>query len=129
VKPGTSKALVCQVDFVASLAALAGAPAPGPTARDSRNHLPALLGDDPIGRASLIEHAGGLAVRRGKWKLIPGSNGPKMNGPTNTELGNDPAPQLYDLDADPSETRNVAESHPDVLDQLRQILDDARAGR
>jgi arylsulfatase A-like enzyme len=129
VKPGTSKALVCQVDFVASLAALAGAPAPGPTARDSRNHLPALLGDDPIGRASLIEHGGGLAVRRGKWKFIPGSNGPKKNVPTNTELGNDPAPQLYDLDADPGETRNLAEAHADVLDQLRKDLDDARAGR
>src|SRR6185312_14425227 len=58
VRPGTSNALVSQVDLVASLAALAGAPGPFPTARDSRDHLAALLGDDPVGRESLIEHAG-----------------------------------------------------------------------
>jgi arylsulfatase A-like enzyme len=129
VKPGTSKALVSQVDFIASFAALAGAPAPGPTAIDSRNHLPALLGDDPIGRASLIEHGGGLAVRHGHWKFIPASNGPRKNVPTNSELGNDSAPQLYDLEADPGETRNVAEDHPEIVDQLRKELAEAQAAR
>ena len=122
VKPGTSKALFSQVDLVASLAALAGSSDRVATVPDSRNHLPALLGEDPVGRETLIEHAGGLAVRRGKWKFIPASNGPKMNGPTNTELGNDPAPQLYDLDADPGETRNVAGEHPEILDRLRKDL-------
>ena len=96
------------------------------TLADSRNHLPALLGDDPVGRTTLIEHAGGLAVRRGKWKFIPASNGPKKSGPTNVELGNDPLPQLYDLDADPGETRNLAENQPEILDQLRKDLDQAR---
>ena len=129
VKPGTSKALFSQVDFVATFAALVGAADRVATVADSRNHLPALLGDDPVGRATLIEHAGGLAVRRGKWKFIPASNGPKKSGPTNVELGNDPRPQLYDLDADPGETRNVADNHPEILDQLRQDLEEARRPR
>ncbi len=60
----------------------------------------------------MVEQGNGLAVRRGKWKFIPASNGPRKNRNTNTELGNDPVPQLYDLDADPGETRNVAESIP-----------------
>ena len=78
-----------------AFAALAGASDRVATVPDSRNHLPALLGEDPVGRETLIEHAGGLAVRRGKWKFIPASNGPRKNVPTNSELGNDPrAPAL-----------------------------------
>jgi len=119
---GTSKALISQVDLVASVAALVGSPDRIAKAADSRNHLPAFLGQDPVGRETLIEHAGGLAVRRGKWKYIPASNGPKKNGPTNTELGNDRAPQLYDLDADPGETRNVAGSQAEILDRLDKDL-------
>jgi arylsulfatase A-like enzyme len=122
VRPGTSTALVSQVDLLASLAALVGVQMRVATARDSRDHLTALLGDDPVGRESLIEHAGGLAVRHGKWKYIPASNGPRKNVPTDTELGNDPSPQLYDLDADPGEADNVAAAHPEIVAQLRQVL-------
>ena len=122
VKPGTSKALFSQVDFLATLATLAEVPDRAAKTPDSRNHLPALLGEDSVGRETLIEQAGGLAVRRGKWKFIPASNGPVKSGPTNTELGNDPMPQLYDLDADPAETRNVAGEHPEILDRLRKDL-------
>jgi arylsulfatase A-like enzyme len=129
VKPGTSKALFSQIDFVATLAALVGATNTVATVADSRNHLPALLGDDAVGRATLIEHAGGLAVRRGKWKYIPASNGPKKSGPTNVELGNDPRPQLYDLDADPGETRNLADHDPEMVERLRQDLEEARRQR
>ncbi len=125
VKPGTSKALVSQIDFVASFAALVHSPDPVSEASDldSRNHLPALLGDDPVGRETLIEHAGGLAVRQGKWKFIPASNGPPKNVATNSELGNAPGPQLYDLDADPGETQNVAARHPEITDRLRKVID------
>jgi arylsulfatase A-like enzyme len=96
---------------------------PVATARDSRDQLAALLGDERIGRESLIEHAGDLALRQGKWKFIPASDGPRKNVATDTELGNDPAAQLYDLDADPGEARNVAGEHPDVVERLRRELD------
>ncbi len=119
---GTSDALVCQVDFLASFSALVGAPQPLST--DSRNQLASLLGDDLVGRETLIEHAGGLAVRRGKWKFIPPSNGAKKNVPTNSELGNDSAPQLYDLDSDPGETRNLGSERPEVADRLSKELID-----
>jgi len=123
VKPGTSKALVSQVDLVASFAALVGAHDRIDSAPDSRDQLAAPLGEDLVGRESLIEHAGGLAVRRGKWKFIPASNGPRRNVPTNSELGNNPAPQLYDLDADPGEVDNVAGAHPAIVERLRKELD------
>jgi arylsulfatase A-like enzyme len=123
VRPGTSRALISQVDLVASFAALVGVQEPVPTASDSRDHLAALLGDDPVGRETLIEHAGGLAVRRGKWKFIPASYGPRKNVPTDTELGNDPSPQLYDLGTDPGEARNLAADHPEIVAELRRVLD------
>ena len=119
VQPGTSKALFSQVDLLASLAALVEAPAAAP---DSRDHLAALRGDDPVGREGLGEQGNGLAVRRGKWKFIPAAGGPAVQRNTNTETGNDPKPQLYDLDADPGEARNVADDHPDVVDRLRRDL-------
>ncbi len=123
VAPGETKALVTQIDFVASLAVLVGREGPIATAPDSRNQLAALLGADGVGRESLVEQGvGGLAIRRGRWKFIPASNGPRMNKPTNTELGNDPAPRLYDVEADPGETRDVAAERPDVVARLREEL-------
>lgn len=122
VKPGTSRALFSQVDLLATFAALVGAADRVATAPDSRDHLSALLGEDPVGRESLIEQAGGLAVRRGKWKFIPASNVPAKNASTGTELGNAARPQLYDIDADPGETRNVALEHPEIVDRLRGEL-------
>jgi arylsulfatase A-like enzyme len=122
VKPGTSKALVSQVDFVATFAALVGSRKRIASARDSRDHLPALLGDDAIGRETLIEHANGLAARRGKWKFIPPSNGPKIVVSTQSETGNDTAPQLYDLDADPGEVHNLATIYPDLVERFRGDL-------
>jgi hypothetical protein len=65
IKPGTSKALVSQVDLIASFASLVRSTVRLTTPRDSRDQLATLLGADPVGRESLIEHAGGLAVRRG----------------------------------------------------------------
>ncbi|QEH31540.1 Arylsulfatase [Aquisphaera giovannonii] len=127
VRPGTSRALVSQIDLVASFARLVGRAGPITTAVDSRDHLGALLGEDAKGRETLVEQAGGLAARRGRWKFIPPSKGPKVQANTATETGNDPGPQLYDLEADPGETRNVAADHPDVVDRLRRDLAEARA--
>lgn len=129
VKPGESAALVCQIDFLASFAALLRRKEPVATAKDSQDHLAALLGEDPKGRETLIEQGNGLAVRRGKWKFIPLMQGRKVQPNTNTETGNDAVPQLYDLEADPGETRNVAGEHPEILDRLRGDLAEARTTR
>ncbi len=108
VKPGESAALVCQIDLLASFAALTGQVLPTNTAPDSFNLLPALLGDSPQGRDHLIEHAGQTSLRMGAWKYIPPGPGAKINANTNTEMGRDPADQLYNLATDPGETKNLA---------------------
>jgi arylsulfatase A-like enzyme len=127
VKPGVSDALVSQVDLLRSLAELTGAK-PGPGAGpDSENVLPALLGESRKGREVLVEQANGLALRDGTWKCIAPGKGPKMNVNTNTEMGTDPEPQLYDLSADIGETKNIAAQQPARVEQMAQALAKIRA--
>ena len=42
-------------------------------------------------------------------------------------MGNDPMPQLYDLANDPSEQHNIAQQHPDVVQELSSLLKDIKA--
>lgn len=125
VKPGVSDALISHVDLLASFAALTGQTLAAADAPDSRNLMPALLGQSETGRRDLIEQGGGLALRQGRWKYIEPSNRPRVDAETNTELGNDTAAQLYDLAADPGEAINVAAKNPrkvkEMDDLLRQI--------
>jgi arylsulfatase A-like enzyme len=120
VKPGkTSDALISQVDFPRTFANLAGLEA---TFQDSRDVTDALLGNSEKGRDHVIEHAGQLAIRMGDWKYIPAGKGAKKAAATNTELGNDPECQLYDLSKDPGETNNVAKENPEKVKELAARL-------
>jgi arylsulfatase A-like enzyme len=124
VKPGVSDALMTQVDFLATFAALAGAKTPAGAGPDSANMLPALLGDSPTGRQFLVEHAGNLtALRMGKWKYIPAHDRPiggmywnRAQRPANSPV------ELYDLDADPGETANIAARFPEVVKRMDTLL-------
>lgn len=127
VKPGVSDAMVSQVDFTATFAALTGQQSATPDAPDSFNILPALLGDSLTGRDHVVEHADGLALRAGSWKYIEPAKGPKANANTNTKTGNDSQPQLYDLNTDLGETNNVATQHPDKVKELQAQLDALRS--
>ncbi|WP_395735366.1 arylsulfatase [Prosthecobacter sp.] len=126
VKPGVSSALVCQVDFPASFAALTGQNAPG-TASDSQNVLSALLGEDPVGRSELLEQGGPVALRQGSWKYIPANAGMARNKNTNSETGNAPDAQLYDLSKDLGETQNLAKSDPSQAQNMAAALEKARS--
>ncbi|GAB3935529.1 sulfatase family protein [Larkinella terrae] len=124
VKPGTSDALLSQVDLLASLAVLTGQKLAKIDATDSFNTLDALLGKDKKGRDYVIEQAlnNTLSVVKGNWKYIEPSNGPAVQKNTNTELGNNAQPQLYNLESDLGETRNVAEQNPQVIAELADLL-------
>ena len=122
-----SDALICQVDFPATFAALTGQTFDAKTSPDSQNILPALLGESATGRTQLVEHSGGLALRQGAWKFIPARPGAKRIAETDTEPGNDPAAQLYDLATDLGETRNIAAAHADKAAELAALLTVERA--
>ena len=123
VKAGTSTALMSQVDFPATFAALAGTKFESDRAQDTQNMLSALLGDSPQGRTHIIEHAGGgIALRSGDWKFIPKRPGLKRTQFTNTETGNDPEVQLYNLASDPGELKNLATQQPEKVKDLAAML-------
>jgi arylsulfatase A-like enzyme len=129
IAPGVSEALVSQVDFPASFAALTGQRFDATTAPDSENLLPALLGESPRGRETLVEHAGSLALRHGEWKWIEKGKGARRIASTNTELGNDPDGQLYHLADDLGETKNLASQYPEKVRELAGKLEAIRALR
>jgi arylsulfatase A-like enzyme len=136
VKPGVSDALICQVDFLATFAALAGQSLPPEAGPDSFNVLPALLGEPgQKGRDHLVEHANGVALRKGTWKLIPA--GPKQPwkkaepGDQKPGAAGPAAAQLFNLAEDLEEAKNVAAEHADVVteltEQLRKIREQGRS--
>ena len=81
-----------------------------------------LLGKSKIGRTELVEEAGALSLRQATWKYIEPNNKQQINTNTNTELGNDRVPQLYDLRQDPGETRNLASSQADRVSSMAVAL-------
>jgi len=130
IESGVSDALVSQIDFLASLAALTEQPVPSGAATDSQSNLSVLLGESQEGRAFLVEHAasGALSLIKGNWKYIEPNDRSFYNENTDIELGNMPEPQLYDLSADRSEQQNVASQHPEVLAEMQVLLEKIKAG-
>ena len=116
IQPQVSDALVCQLDFLSSLAALTGSTE---TTDDSQNLMPTFLGEEKSGRTDLmIEATGRTALRKGEWIMIPPYKGAAKIASVNIEIGNDNVYQLYNLTNDIGQATNVAEDNPEVLEQM-----------
>lgn len=124
IQAGISNSIVSQVDWFASLASLLEVSVPKGAAPDSENHLQSLLDAKEEGR---LFHVGqnlnnNLSISNDTWKFIPAGNGWEMNKNTNTELGNSKKNQLYNLKDDCGEKRNVADSYPQIVQQMKKQL-------
>lgn len=122
IQPGTSDAMISQVDFLASFAALTGQKPDMSAAPDTANILPALLGQTQTGREQVIEQANKLSFRSGHWKYIPAGNYRDQMNRWNRVSVPEPG-LLYDLSTDVGEARDLAEQHPDVVRELRARLE------
>lgn len=117
VKPRVSDALVCQLDLMASVAALIKYPLKGEF--DSQNMLSAFLGKSKKGRSELvIEAQGKLAYRAGDWSYIPAYKGTQRSL-AETELGNLSEGGLFNLKADIGQKKNVAIQNQDQLKKMK----------
>lgn len=58
-----------------------------------------------------------VAVRRGKWKLI------KIGSQKTAALLTGKKYELYDVEADPGETKNLVDEESEILEQLKEELD------
>lgn len=136
----TCTQLASLTDVMATVAAIVGAKLPRDAAEDSFSLLPALRGEDigPI-RPYLLtqgfEGARTLAIRRGPWKYLDhtGSGGNRYETHPGLKpfLRPDTAPgapgQLYQVEADPGETRNLYFQHPEIVQELKTLLEQAKA--
>lgn len=135
VKAGISDAPISQVDFLADFSALLGQSYNASDASDSENQLAALLGRDPVGRSVIVEHAGTWSLVEPdnsgewatRWKYIEPSNRQPFDKFTNTELGNNAKPQLYNLTDDEGEKNNVADRYPERVQQMSRKLNEIQS--
>jgi len=102
------------IDLAATLYDVAGIPYPKVHAGHPINPLegtsllPALLGKEMPLRPLLFEHEGNRAVRFGKWKLVAATGG---------------SWELYDMNADRTETANLAEQNAGVVAKMVELYD------
>ncbi len=128
---------VSLLDVFATCADILHVPLPNDAAEDSRSFLP-WLEDSPPNmplHPFLIHHSndGSLAIRKGRWKLAQtsgdGNNGIK-GFPPGTKREHLPPVQLFDMELDPHETRNVQAEHPELVRELSALIQKAvRDGR
>lgn len=124
VKSGTSKALISQVDLMASLGELLGGATATDDYLDSQPMLATWLGQEEKGRAFMIEESYTLSLREGNWKYIRPitRNRPNWLAAKNIEGGFEADAQLYDLSQDLGEQENLAERIPERVQAMEQQL-------
>ncbi|MFT5471389.1 MAG: arylsulfatase A [Verrucomicrobiales bacterium] len=147
-----SDQLLCSVDLMASFAALTGQDLEDQ--KDSINMLPALTGnpDKPLRTEMFMtpNKPSHMALRRGKWMFIPaksdggfrgsqpgqhawgGAAVTTLVGTPNSDIENGkinadaPPAQLYDLEADVNQTKNLYYENPEVVQEMAAAIKRAR---
>jgi arylsulfatase A len=115
----TSGALTAAMDFHPTLAALAGHDVSMLPKHDGLNLLPVWQGGDSSREFFHYFFRNELhAVRSGKWKL---RHVIRDNNTVDRERL-----ELYDLSADPGESRDVANQHPDAVRRLTEAMREMR---
>jgi len=124
VKPGKNNALLTQVDFYSSLAALVGHKLEPNEAPDSYNMLNVLMGKSQSGRTDMLEEAFTLALRSGKWKYIAPQINPTPDWLKNKKVatGLSQYAQLYNLETDTAEKINIIGKYLEQAEKMKQIL-------
>jgi arylsulfatase A len=94
-------------DLLVACSVLAGATLPADITFDGKDPLPTLTGDAPSPHRSFyFAYAGHAALRKGDWKIV-------------REKPAQPW-QLYNLAEDLSETHDLADTHPQRIEELQR---------
>jgi arylsulfatase A len=111
--------VVAGFDLFTTFAKVAGAAVPKDRIIDGKDVTPLMFGTkgakSPHEAIYFYQGYNLVAVRAGKWKLVLGAPKAPKKGV-----------QLFDLDADVGETKDLADKHPDVVKKLQALLEKAR---
>jgi arylsulfatase A len=111
IKPGTSSDQIISItDIFATCAELIGQSLPKNAGEDSVSFLDCLYGQQEGAFREASVHQNGkksLAIRRDKWKLIVHGDGKR---------------ELFDLDTDIGETRNLIDTQPETATSMSRLL-------
>ena len=128
----TNDALMATIDFLPTIAALAGATVPEDRVIDGVNQFDCILGNSPSARTTYLYNPGsasvqskivkGNAIREGDWKLIS----PLTVGWFLEDAGSGDW-ELYNLKEDIGETQNLAAKYPGKVNALRKKLEQAES--
>jgi arylsulfatase A len=139
--PGVVMDIGTTMDLFPTFCKLSGTELPGDRVYDGYDISPLILGTGNSERDVVFFYRGTqvFAIRKGDYKahfitqLEYGHNKtahPITDPPfdaTNVPIIQDP-PLLYNVSIDPSEKFNIADEHPDIITEIRNILEDHLAG-
>ena len=125
IQPGTNHEMGSTLDLLPTIAALAGGEVPTDRLIDGLDISPALFGTGPSPRDTMFFYRGTrvFAARVGNYKAHFIT---KARSST-AETHHDP-PLLYHLGHDPGEQWDLASRHRDVIQRIRQVVDEHQAG-
>lgn len=105
------------IDMLPTIAKITGSKVPTDRKIDGKDYSPVLLGKTGAKSPHETLYYENDGIRQGKWKLVIYRGRAKKGAPAklNTEL--------YNLDEDISEKKNIAEKHPDIVEKLSKLLE------
>jgi arylsulfatase A-like enzyme len=119
--------IAAHIDLTPTILDACGVPRPEGVGFDGKSLLPLLKGEAPDWpdrtlfaqwhRGDVPERYRAFAARSQRYKLVRPEQTQRSSLPLEKTF------ELYDMEADPFEMRNIAEEHPDIVERLRAAYD------
>lgn len=122
IKPGVVTEMATTMDLLPTFCSLAKIPLPNDRTYDGYDISPVIFGTGPNPRDVIIYYRDTevYAIRKGAYKAHFITQ-PEYGD--NTKTFHNP-PLLYNLDIDPSEKFDIAKKHPEIITEIKKILEE-----
>lgn len=122
IRPAVIQDLGSTLDLLPTACKLAGVDAPADRILDGYDLTPTLLRGEPTKRDTMFYYYGQQvwAVRKGPYKAHFTTKEPAYG--RSPKVPHDP-PLLFNLEVDPTEQYDIAKNHPEVIAELKQLVE------